>query len=124
MTDIERLRAWIVELPDEIASWGAYADEYFQQKWKLAEAIEAAKANSAEMLNLIADYERLRGMEERYRWIATHFRPMPKMGGNDDWFMRHIVNLRGPTLEEAIDKAMARDVALVPVPGGEGKDGR
>jgi Lar family restriction alleviation protein len=136
MTDIERLRAWAAELPDEISSWGAYADEYFQQKWKLAEAIETAKANSAEMLNLLADYERLRGMEERVKG-AVALRDCPFCGGNQPvaqevpishehkWIV--ICNCCGVRTDHCVTEKVAvslwnsRNGELVPVPGGEGK---
>ena len=42
--DIERLREKYEEAIDDIEEWGAYASEYFQEKWKLKECIEQHRA--------------------------------------------------------------------------------
>lgn len=38
--EIERLRNLLAEAAEEIENWGAYADQYFQEKWKLEEVIK------------------------------------------------------------------------------------
>jgi uncharacterized coiled-coil DUF342 family protein len=40
LKEIERLREKYKEAIDDIEEWGAYAPEYFQEKWKLKECIE------------------------------------------------------------------------------------
>ena len=42
--EIERLREKYEEAIDDIEEWGAYASEYFQEKWKLKECIEQHRA--------------------------------------------------------------------------------
>ena len=42
--EIERLREKYEEAIDDIEEWGAYAPEYFQEKWKLKECIEQHRA--------------------------------------------------------------------------------
>jgi len=42
--EIERLREKYKEAIDDIEEWGAYASEYFQEKWKLKECIEQHRA--------------------------------------------------------------------------------
>ena len=42
--EIERLREKYEEAIDNIEEWGAYAPEYFQEKWKLKECIEQHRA--------------------------------------------------------------------------------
>ena len=42
--EIERLREKYQEAIDDIEEWGAYASEYFQEKWKLKECIEQHRA--------------------------------------------------------------------------------
>jgi len=44
MDEIERLREKYEEAIDDIEEWGAYASEYFQEKWKLKECIEQHRA--------------------------------------------------------------------------------
>ena len=44
MDEIERLREKYEEAIDDIEEWGAYAPEYFQEKWKLKECIEQHRA--------------------------------------------------------------------------------
>ena len=39
----ERLRAQLAEAIDDIASWAAYADDYFLQKWDLDGCLERHK---------------------------------------------------------------------------------
>jgi len=41
---IERLQEKYEEAIDDIEEWGAYASEYFQEKWKLKECIEQHRA--------------------------------------------------------------------------------
>jgi hypothetical protein len=36
LAEVERLRAALVEAADDLESWGAYAGEYFREKWDLA----------------------------------------------------------------------------------------
>jgi len=44
---------------------------------------------------------------ERYRWLALQFRMDPDMGGNHRWWgCQPRPELRGRTLDEAIDAAM------------------
>ena len=42
--EIERLREKYEEAIDDIEEWGAYASEYFQEKWELKECIEQHRA--------------------------------------------------------------------------------
>lgn len=35
-TQVEQLRAALAEAREDVASWGAYASDYFQEKWDLA----------------------------------------------------------------------------------------
>jgi len=42
--EIERLREKYEEAIDDIEEWGAYAPEYFQEKWELKECIEQHRA--------------------------------------------------------------------------------
>jgi len=44
MDEIERLREKYEEAIDDIEEWGAYASEYFQEKWELKECIEQHRA--------------------------------------------------------------------------------
>jgi hypothetical protein len=36
LAEVERLRAALVEAADDLEMWGAYAGEYFREKWDLA----------------------------------------------------------------------------------------
>jgi hypothetical protein len=49
-TELERLRGALIEAADAIESWGAYAGEYFQQKWDLQGDVTAAR-NAAGAVN-------------------------------------------------------------------------
>ena len=42
--EIERLRLKYEEAINDIEEWGAYASEYFQEKWGLKECIEQHRA--------------------------------------------------------------------------------
>ena len=42
--EIERLRAQLVEAIEDIESWGAYAEDYYKEKWELAGCVERHKA--------------------------------------------------------------------------------
>ena len=44
MDIVERLRLKYEEAISEIEEWGAYASEYFQEKWGLKECIEQHRA--------------------------------------------------------------------------------
>jgi regulator of protease activity HflC (stomatin/prohibitin superfamily) len=62
------------------------------------------RANKAE-----AEVERLRADAERYRWLRARYRAMSMdMGGNHSWVPdgRVMRELRGPTLNAAIDAAL------------------
>ena len=43
LDEIERLSAQLAEAIEDIESWGAYADDYFKQKWDLAGCVERHK---------------------------------------------------------------------------------
>ena len=42
--EIERLRAQLVEAIEDIESWGAYAEDYFKEKWDFAGCVERHKS--------------------------------------------------------------------------------
>lgn len=45
--EVERLRAALIEAAENLATWGAYADEYFQEKWNLEGDIARVYAAAA-----------------------------------------------------------------------------
>ena len=45
---IERLRAALIDAADSVEDWGAYAAEYFQEKWDLKGDIAAIRAAAVE----------------------------------------------------------------------------
>ena len=68
----------------------------------LSELVERAEKAEAEV-------ERLRADAERYRWLRARYRAMSMdMGGNHSWVPdgRVMRELRGPTLNAAIDAAL------------------
>lgn len=42
--EIERLRTGLSGAIEEVSEWGAYASEYFQEKWSLKQRIEDLKS--------------------------------------------------------------------------------
>ena len=46
--EIERLRAALIDAADSVEDWGAYAAEYFQEKWDLKGDIAAIRAAAVE----------------------------------------------------------------------------
>lgn len=44
----EQAREWAQEAHIDVASWGAYASEYFQEKWKLADDLKKWEARAKE----------------------------------------------------------------------------
>ena len=63
----------------------------------------------AQAAKLIAEIERLREDAERYQWLRARYRAMSMdMGGNHSWVPdgRVMRELRGPTLNAAIDAAL------------------
>jgi hypothetical protein len=44
LAEVTRLRAALLEAADDVQSWGAYAGEYFQEKWDLAGDIARIRA--------------------------------------------------------------------------------
>jgi hypothetical protein len=103
MTDIERLR----NLPTRLREFkfassigplhGAGVMEGYRH---VADLLEEAGLSA-----LLADYERLRGMEERVK-------------GAETWFVSYA---SASVMELDIDDTGGRRVLVVPVPGGEGK---
>jgi len=119
MTDIERLRellakaafgqlsvsgtGWLME-GKHMVGHGVWGDPAIA----IAELVNAAPA-------LLADYERLRGMEERVKGAAVgEFR-----GCEQSWKAGGSVEVKFRVLD--INYHAPMRVALVPVPGGEGK---
>jgi hypothetical protein len=112
MTDIERLRADLVNLARECDGAEGLGSGI------IAHRIRCIVVDH--FTRLTADYERLRGMEERVKGLhaqlhADYNRPEGRWGMHghsavdDDYFsaLEYVINKLG--------------VALVPVPGGEGK---
>jgi hypothetical protein len=100
MTDIERLRA----LRDDLMGGQA-----------TVAAIDIVKRLDATLPNLLADYERLRGMEERVKSSPIGKVPIYEMGV---WLERATVFFDMGS-EVNADALSGQTVALVPVPGGE-----
>lgn len=54
------------------------------------------------------EVEALRADAERYQWLCSQARMDPDMGGNHRWHSIYLRgNVRGPTLDSAIDAARA-----------------
>ena len=76
------------------------------EQWMNEEMRLAVEQNTAE---LRAEVERLRADAERYQWLRARYRAMSMdMGGNHSWVPdgRVMRELRGPTLNAAIDAAL------------------
>jgi hypothetical protein len=107
MTDIERLRELLAKAMP-LSSRSTVRDV----KTAAFDSLDFIRDHGA---NLLADYERLRGMEERVKGAAvgkvTYINAMPPRRTPDV-----TVTLR---LQDNLDPPMGQTVALVPVPGGE-----
>jgi Lar family restriction alleviation protein len=141
MTDIERLRELLAKAtpgPWQVSGTGfllsaerhCIGDGVYGPDAQLIAAMHEA------LPNLLADYERLRGMEERVKG-AVALRDCPFCGGNQPvaqevpishehkWIV--ICNCCGVRTDHCVTEKVAvslwnsRNGELVPVPGGEGK---
>jgi len=116
MTDIERLR----ELP---AEWRKRAERKKLMGGLLAREAEVDLAHAAELeavtCALLADYERLRGMEERVKGAVPTTWLDPLLSGPNAVLPEGGV-YNGKHIERLLTAINKR---LVPVPGGEGSDG-
>ena len=88
LIEIARLRTALADAIEDIASWGSYASEYFQQKHDLAGCIAKHKqinTPSAErpirVNDLVTALERsAANTDTDWRWLAA-----AALRGNDDW---------------------------------------
>jgi hypothetical protein len=70
---------------------------------------DTGRKAAAELRRLHGEVERLRADAERYQWLRARYRAMSMdMGGNHSWVPdgRVMRELRGPTLNAAIDAAL------------------
>jgi len=112
MTDIERLR-------ELLAEWRENAKQAEDDGWLTAANAcrDCAEQLEAALLPLLADYERLRGMEERVKGAVV-----AELGGQflEAWDCYALVpELADGGFLTSDHPLNGQTVALVPVPGGE-----